>query len=443
MITRNKNGRDYPAAVEVKDGNGATSQGATETKEAVAAVMTAFEEFKSTNDARLKEIESKGSADPLVEEKLARVEESVAAFEGMNQKLTNLANQDKAIKAAQEQIDSLETAFNRTGSGAGGGSVDVKEAEYKDGFSNYLRTDDLEAKHREVLRERKALVAGNETLGGYYVAPSQMSGDIIKDVIEMSPMRSLATVTQVGTKSLILKKRTGTFAARRVGETEARTETTGYTTGQVEIDCPEMYAESYISMQMLEDSFFNIESEIASEFAEQFGVKEGAEFVSGIGSANQAEGFLNGNGLVSQTQGEAATLTDADGLINLYHGLKTAYATRASWVMNRATLGAVRKLKDGQGQYLWTPGIAGNVPNTILGATYTEMPDMPDIGAGLKPVGFGDWRRGYRITDRILMSVLRDPFTQASNGYIKFTARKRVGGGVIQGEAIGALTISA
>lgn len=429
--------------IEFKDDSGAGAKPAqVKGADAIKNVMTAFEEFKSTNDARLAEIESKGQADPIVEEKLGKIEKSLAAYEGINQKLTALENNEKALKDAQEQIDRLETAFQRSGTGAESKS-DAAEAEYKAGFDTYLRSDDIESEKKKLLMERKALVAGNESLGGYYVAPSQMSGEIIKDVVEMSPFRSLATVTPVGTRSLILNKRTGTFAARRVGETEARTETTGYTTGQVEIDCPEMYAESYISMQMIEDSFFNIESEIASEFAEQFAVKEGAEFVSGSGAANQAEGFLNGSGLVSASQGEAATLTNADGIISLYYALKTAYAKRATWTMNRATLAAVRKLKDGEGQYLWTPGIAGSVPNTILGATYTEIPDMPDIGAGLKPVGFGDWRRGYRITDRVLLTVLRDPFSQASNGYIKFTARKRVGGGVVQGEAMAALTIQA
>jgi HK97 family phage major capsid protein len=104
--------------------------------------------------------------------------------------------------------------------------------------------------------------------------------------------------------------------------------------------------------------------------------------------------------------------------------------------MNRQTLGAVRKLKDGEGNYLWMPGIAGNVPNTILGAPYVEMPDMPNIGAGLFPIAVGDWQRAYRVVDRVLISVLRDPFTQSGSGQILFRARKRVGGAVTLGEAI-------
>jgi HK97 family phage major capsid protein len=132
------------------------------------------------------------------------------------------------------------------------------------------------------------LVAANDTLGGYYLSPAEMANEIIKAVVLQSPMRALARVTPIGVASLKLPKRTGTFAATRVGEIASRTETTGYTTGMVEIFCPEMYAEVHISEQMIEDSMFDIQAEMQLEFAEQFAVKEGAEFISGTGASNQA-----------------------------------------------------------------------------------------------------------------------------------------------------------
>jgi HK97 family phage major capsid protein len=144
--------------------------------------------------------------------------------------------------------------------------------------------------------------------------------------------------------------------------------------------------------------------------------------------------------------GSAATIADAngqgDGLINTYYGLKTAYAKNAVWTMNRATIGAVRKLKDSTGRYIWVPGVANAAPNTILDASYVELPDMPDVAAGAFPIAFGDFQKGYRIVDRVLISVLRDPFTQADNGMVKFLARKRVGGAVVLGEAIAKLKCS-
>jgi HK97 family phage major capsid protein len=111
------------------------------------------------------------------------------------------------------------------------------------------------------------------------------------------------------------------------------------------------------------------------------------------------------------------------------------------WTLNRLSLAAVRKLKDQQGQYLWTPGIAGNVPNTILGASYVEMPDMPNIGANAFPIAFGDFKRGYVVVDRIAISFQADYTTGADDGLVVFRGRKRTGGGVRQAEAIRKLKV--
>ena len=418
-----------------------------EVKEAVAGLMTAFDEFKATNDTRLKQIEAHGVADPVTLEKLARIEASLGQFEDINQKLTLAEKQTRAAADAAAEykaaVERLELKLGRPGAG-GGDAGRQKEDEYKAVFNSWCRKLDRDITQDEfrTLNEYKTLVASNDTLGGYYLIPADMATDIIKAVVLQSPMRSLARVTQIGVASLLLPKRTGTFAATRVGEVATRAETTGYTTGRVEILCPEMYAEVHISQQMIEDSAFDIEAEMAGEFSEQFAVKEGAEFVAGTGVSNQAEGVLTASGTNSVNSGAATTVT-GDGLISLfYQGLKTPYARNATWIMNRQTLGSIRKLKDGDGQYLWLPGIAGNVPNTILGAPYVEMPDMPNEGAGLYPVAVGDWQRAYRIVDRVMISVLRDPFTVANAGQILFRARKRVGGAVVLGEACAKLKCS-
>jgi HK97 family phage major capsid protein len=416
-------------------------------KTAISEAMTAFEAFKSTNDARLKEIETKGVADPVTVEKLGKIETKLASFEDLNQKLTL---EQKARETAAAELKALTEAFAKVeaklGRPGAGGEDDAKKraVEYKSAFDAYCRktSDGVTPDQFKTLNEYKALVASNDTLGGYYLSPAEMANEIIKAVVLMSPMRALARVTAIGVASLKLPKRTGTFAASRVGEVAVRTETTGYTTGIVEIACPEMYAEVHISEQMIEDSMFDIEAEMQLEFAEQFAVKEGAEFVGGTGASNQAQGVLTATDTNSVNSGNATTIS-ADGLISLfYQGLKTAYAKNATWIMNRQTLGSVRKLKDGDGQYLWLPGIAGNVPNTILGAPYAEMPDMPNEGAGLYPIAVGDWQRAYRVVDRVLISVLRDPFTQSGSGQILFRARKRVGGAVTLGEAIAKLKCS-
>jgi HK97 family phage major capsid protein len=428
---------------------------AKELAETFTEMMTSFEEFKTTNDTRLKEIEKKGAADVVITDKLAKIEQSVLAHEDANQKMTLAAAEAKKafdeVKNMKDIIAKLEAKAGRPGAGGAVDEAAKDVAEYKGAFDSYCRKHDQYLTQDEVktLTEYKTLLAGNDTLGGYYLSPPDMAADILKNVILMSPIRSLGRVSTIGVQSLKLPKRTGTFAATRVGEIAQRNETLGYTTGMVEIFAPEMYAEVHISQQMIEDQFFNIEAEMMTEFSEQFAVKEGQEFVTGTGTNNQAEGFLNattiGGVAVPNYSGSATTIADAGGQANgmismFYNGLKTAYARNATWVMRREVIGSVRKLKDGYGSYIWQPGVAANVPNTILGAPYVEVPDMPLEGAGTTPIAVGDFSKGYRIVDRVLMSVLRDPYTLASVGQILYRARKRVGGAVVLGEAIAKMT---
>lgn len=416
-------------------------------------VMTAFEAFKETNDQRISQLEKRGE-DPVTVDKLNKIQQTLDSHEDANQKraleAAQLKKAEEAIKTLNDSMAKIEAKIGRPG--ALGGDVDEKkkrDTEYKTAFDAYLRKNDngLTSDERKTLLEYKTLFAGNDTLGGYYLSPGEMAADIIKNVVLMSPIRSIARVSTIGVQSLKLPKRTGTFAATRVNETAPRSETTGYTTGMVEIFAPEMYAEVHISEQMIEDSMFDIESEMMKEFSEQFAVKEGSEFVGGTGTNNQAEGFLT-SATVSVTpnySGSATTIADAAGQANglitmFYSGLKTFYARNATWVLARQTIGSVRKLKDAYGGYIWQPGIASDKPNTILGAPYVEVPDMPLEGAGTTPIAVGDFNSGYRIVDRVLISVLRDPFTQASSGQILYRARKRVGGAVVKGEAIAKLT---
>ncbi|MFP5433501.1 MAG: phage major capsid protein, partial [Alphaproteobacteria bacterium] len=131
------------------------------------------------------------------------------------------------------------------------------------------------------------------------------------------------------------------------------------------------------------------------------------------------------------------------GLLSLKYGLKTAYARNATWLMNRTTLGAVRRLKDNDKNYIWMPGIAQGRPNTIDGDPYVEVPDMPNEGAGTTPVAYGDFKRAYTLVDRIAMEMLRDPYTQATSGNVRFIFRRRLGGQVVMAEAIRKLTCAA
>jgi HK97 family phage major capsid protein len=410
-----------------------------EHENALDAVMSAFGEFKAANDANLK------ARDVVLEDKIGKISASLDRFEDMNTKLVNAQN---AAKAMQEQVDRVEAVLNRKDFGKGGvlGDVSKDEIEYREAFNRAIRKapDDRRPEDVAALNQRKAaLIKADDTAAGYLVAPSEMMTGIIKDIVEISAIRSMATVVAIGSQSLKMVKRTATAgAATRVGEQGTRSNTGDPAYGMLEIPAPEMYARAEISQQMLEDSGYDLEAELRGEFAEQFALKEGTEFVSGTGVNNQAEGLLT-NADVGEVVSGAATAITADGLINLFYAPKTFYVSSSQFIMNRSTIREVRKLKDGEGNYLWTPGIPGAVPNTILGAGYMEVPDMPSIGAGTYPVIFGDIRRAYVIVDRIALQVQVDYTTGADSGLVVFRARRRVGGGVRQAEPIKKLKIAA
>lgn len=397
-------------------------------------LMAAWTEFKAAND------DNEKRRDAVLDDKLARLNKVMDGAESINQKLTH---GEQTAKAQQEQLDRIEMVVNRASLGGGKGT-DKEGEEHRAAFERVMRKapDDRNPADMSFLNKRKAaLVKSDDTGAGYLLAPPDMQVEIMKDVIELTPSRTLATVRTIGVESWKQPKRTGTASASRVGEKAPRTNTGDPAYGMITILAPEMFARFEVSQQMLEDTGYDLLAELRSEASEQFAVREGREFVSGVGGDKEAEGILTNADVQFTVSGNSTALT-GDGLITLYHDLKTVYARTAVWTLNRKTLGSVRKLKDGDGNYLWMPGIANGVPNTILGAGYAECPDMPDVGANAFPVAFGDFKRGYIVIDRIAISFQTDYTTGADDGLVVVRSRKRTGGGVRQAEAIRKLKIS-
>ena len=392
---------------------------------------TTFEDFKNANNERLSQLEKKGTVDPITEDKVSKIEQKLDALEDVNQKFTQEMFSAKSI---DERLDKIETSLKRPE-----GAMESKQIETTmKAYDKYLR------KGKESLddMEHKVLTVSNDT-GGGYLAPPEYVEEIMKKVTEMSPIRNIARVRQTSNRSVQVPTRTGTFSATFVAETGTRSETTGLTYGMEEITAHELYALVDISEQDVEDSAFNMESELSSEFAMQFAKAEGTAFVNGT-SAGQPEGFMTNSSVGTTNSGAGAALT-ANGLIDLYSAVKTDYARNGTFVFNRATLGKIRQLVDSNGSYVFQAGFSlqVGVPNTILGQPYIEAPDMPDVGSSAKPVAFGDFNRAYMIVDRIALAILRDPFTQATSGTIRYVARRRLGGQVVMAEAIRTQTISA
>lgn len=381
-----------------------------------------FEEFKSENKTRLEEIEKKGHADPILQEKVDKMSDDIAKLAEVKQAHEV---QQKNLEEATAKIESLETILARPNASK---SVDA-DIQVK-AFGKWLRKGEVDE------MEKKALYESDDTLGGFY-APTEYVADLIKSVTEISPIRSIARVRSTDKRGIEVPKRTGQFSASWVSETGTRSETTGYTTGLQQIDAHELYALVDISQAMLEDSAFDLESEMGSEFAEQFAKAEGTAFVSGSG-VGQPLGFTDASAGVSSTNsGDSSALT-ANGLYDLVYAIKSEYLGNARFVMNRTTFSKVLQLEDTAGQKVFHVGLnlVSGAPSTIAGHPYVLATDMPDVASGTKPIAFGDFSRAYTVVDRVNLSIMRDPYSQATSGNIRYVARRRVGGQVVLAEAI-------
>jgi len=377
-----------------------------------AEFSSAFEEFKATNDQRLKEIEKRGSADGLLEGKLERLNRVI---DGQKAALDRVC--------AERARPALE--------GKGGG---VPDGEYKEAFSAYVKRG-----------EEKALQIGVAGDGGY-VVPGEVETEITRLMTHISPIRAIAGVRQV---SGSVYKRPITVTGPQtgwVGETAARPTTDSQTLAELSYPTTELYAMPAATTAFLDDAAVDVGQWIADEVNAAFAAQETTAFVNGDG-VNKPSGFLNGakvaetswswgnlGYLATGVSGALPASNASDVLIDLVYALKAGYRQNANWVMNRKTQGALRKLKDADGNYLWQPAAAADGRASFMGFPLVEAEDMPNIGADSFSLAFGDFRRGYLIVDRQGVSVLRDPFS--SKPYVLFYTTKRVGGGIADYDAI-------
>lgn len=356
-----------------------------------------------------------------VDDRLKAVEEKSAAIE-------TKSDTTKLV----DRLDKIEAKVNRPDTG----KTEVVTEERK-AFASYLRTG-IDAMPDE---ERKALTVANDNSGGY-LAPSEFQTEVLKNILDISPMRQAARVSGTGAGEVILPKRTGRPTGGWVGEIEAR-QSSESSYGQIEIPVHEMSCYVDVSLKLLEDSAVNVESEVAYDVAEEFGRLEGVAFISGNGTKKPL-GIINAPNLAYTPSGNAGTLGSdpANLLITHLYSITKTYRNNGAWMMNATTLGAIRKLKDTTGAYIWQRSLAEGQPETILGRPVIEAPDMPDVGADAFPILFGDFTRAYRIFDRVGMSIFADPYSQRTNGLVRFHARRRVGGSTVLVEAVKAIKIA-
>ncbi|MGB6119579.1 MAG: phage major capsid protein [Mesorhizobium sp.] len=289
--------------------------------------------------------------------------------------------------------------------------------------------------------EQKALTVSVDANGGY-LAPEEFISGILKKLVEYSPIRQHAKVISIASAEIKQPRRLTGTAATWVSEIGDRTESS-MTFEQATFTPYELATFTDVSVQLLEDNAYNLEGELQDDFSESFGKTEATAFVSGNGTG-KPRGLLTATGITEVNTGHASTLgTDpAATIIGMFHKLPATFAQNGVWLMNRTTLGTLRTLKDGTGRFIMVDPITAGMPTTLLGRPIVEAIDMPDIAAGAFPVMFGDLS-GYRIVDRVGLSVLRDPFSLATKGQVRFHARKRVGGDVTHTDRFVKLKVAA
>ncbi|MCE2992089.1 MAG: phage major capsid protein [Candidatus Jidaibacter sp.] len=387
----------------------------------VNQIASVWEQFKVANERRLTEIEKRQAADPLT--------------------LNQLEKLNSVIQSYEEKMQKAEVSSQRPGLEFKASSS-LEDKEHKSAFNTYLRTGD-ELGLRNL--NKKTLSTISDTDGGFFITRGGIDM-VVAGIEEYSPMRGLASVTTISGDALEVIEDFDDAYAGWTQETESRGETKTPTLNKKIIQVHEMYAQPKATQKLIDDSSIDTEEWLAGKLIDAFMRMENSSFITGDG-AGKPKGILsyaNGIGASSIEQiasGEKGIITPAS-LIKLYYSLKENFAVKGKFLMSRAAVQACRMLKDPtSGQYLWQQSLESSNPSRIFGCEVVQSADMPAPKEGSLSIAFGDFAAGYQIVDRQGISILRDPFTDKP--FVKFYATKRVGGGVLNGNAIKILKLSA
>lgn len=387
-------------------------------KATITELNKGFAEFKATLAEKDKELAAKFD-DVVTTEKLERVNASVGE-----------------LQASVDQANAKLAAMSLNGNGQDG----VKDQEYTDAFRAHFRKGDVQA----------SLNKGADAEGGY-LAPVEWDRTITDKLIEVSPMRQLASAQTISTAGFKKLYNLHGAASGWVGEESVRPETATPQFGSMTITPGELYSNPAATQAMLDDSEINLESWLAGEIETEFALQEGLAFIAGTG-VNKPNGFLtyvtggtnaaaNPLGAIEIKAAAAVAAVTENELLDVVYSLPSSFTANANWTMNRTTMGEIRKLRDADGRQLWQPSTAAGQPSTLLNYSVAEMAGMPDLAANALPIAFGDFKRGYLIVDRAGVRVLRDPYT--NKPYVMFYTTKRVGGAVNNPEALKVMKMAA
>lgn len=377
--------------------------------------------------------------------------EQFASFRG---KIDNrLEGQDKDYDELKKQMDAIETAIALGqfpgGSSRGGGTLSAAAKEHKEAFLAWVRKG-VNPEGLRDLEVRADLSTLSDPNAGYLVY-EEMEKSIERLATDAVAMRRLAAVVKA--KGEYKKPLSvGGAGGGWVTEKGDRDETD---TPELKMFAPAMaeaYALPEVTQKLLDMSDFDVSGWLLEEVNDVLVELEGEAFITGNG-VGRPKGIIDSSLMVANASweygktgyiagGHASLLNNADKLFTLQHALKPVYRRNSTWLMNDNTFEVIRKFKDGEGNYIWRPGLSENAPDMLLGKPVEIDDNMPDIGAGKYPIAYGDFKRAYRIIDHVNgIRLLRDPYTK--KGWVKFYVTKRVTGGISNYQAIKFMKIAA
>ena len=395
-----------------------------EIKQVLEAQAQAWEQFKSANDEKLAAIEKRSSVSDY-DLKLAKI----------NNDLERLTESQKAIAAAQTRTETV---------------VEHTSDEHRKAFQRFIRKGDMVG-----LDGIKGARVSDDTTGGYLV-PAAVVGPIVQRIFDTSPVRQVARIQAITGNAIEGVVDYGQLSVSWLDEVTASSDPTTPSVKKYRIEVNNQRSSPRISPVLLEDAAVDIEAWIGEKIARDFALSENTSFVTGSGVA-QPRGFTTYTTAATADSSRAwgqlehvvtgssasfgSTSNGIDKLTDLAYKVKAGYRGKSLWMMSKATLATARQLKTSNGDYIWQPSAQAGTPATLLGYPVVEAEDMPAIAASSLSVAFGDFSAGYMIVDRIGLSVLRDPYS--NNPYVTFHAVRRVGGGVVDFDAIKFLKFSA
>lgn len=362
--------------------------------------------FQEINDKRLKEIEQKGSSDPLTIEQLNKINHQLDKQRGAIETL--------AASGKRPVVDDKNP-------------VSKAEQEYKSAFCMYLRHG-IES---ERLKEEKSTLSQTKDAG--YIATTHMMQQLNSGLLSYSPIRRLATTLEISRDALDLIEDSADNLAGWTQDFEDVQNNTKVSTlkKKLSIHVHELYAQPQATNSLLEDPVIDIEEWLSKKLLAVFTKKENAAFINGDG-IGKPRGILHHRGDIKEIKSASKEGVTIEDLLNLVYSLPEIYSANAKFLMSRTALQAVRMLKDSTGRYIWQPSLALNVPETLFGSEVLVSNDIADTKG--ESVIYGDFKQGYYVVEKGGTRILRDPYT--NKPYTKFYSTKRVGGEIVKGEAL-------